>query len=218
MPKRYRLENKIDALNLLDQLDGDLQRVKSRLNIPVKTLQKWSAGEDQLRNQFLGRQDRRFDRLLSDLHLKLLERGLDILDHLTGDALADASATQLAYALNAVVSHAIKLEEIAYQLDQAAATENQNDSIRVEFASDGQTHPRAPRANGNPEPPSPLQNSRLRTPMGQNRTRQNCNSLPRSGAQSPLLVAGAHQTNDGPNLARPQKQPHPPATPENKRN
>ena len=218
MPKRYRLDTKIEALDLLDQLDGDLQRVKSRLNIPVKTLQKWTAAEEQLRTRFLGQQDRRFDRLLSDLHLKLLERALAILDHLDDDTLADASATQLAYALNTEVSHAVRLEEIAYQIDQAAATQNQNDSIRLEFVRHGGDQPRPSWAIGNPSAPRPLQSSGLRTPLGQNRTRQDRNPPPRPAAQSSLLVAGAHQTDDEPNLARPEEQPQTPARCKSKRN
>ena len=74
MPKRYPLNTKIEALDLLDQLNGDLKRVASQLSIPAKTLSKWSAAADRLRHNFTDQQDRRFDQLLSSLHIKLLER------------------------------------------------------------------------------------------------------------------------------------------------
>ena len=170
MPKRYRLDTKIEALNLLDQLDGNLQLVNSRLNIPVKTLQKWSAAQDNLRLQFTDQQDRRFDQLLASLHLKLLERGHAILDHLDDDTLKAATATQLAYALNTIATHAIRLEEIAYQVDQTAAIQNQNQPIRLAFVANSQNQPPPQRPTGNPEPSRPLQNRRLRPPLGQNRT------------------------------------------------
>ena len=49
MPTSYNLDNKIAALNLLDQLDGDFRLVNAQLDIPVKTLKHWRADEKKLR-------------------------------------------------------------------------------------------------------------------------------------------------------------------------
>ena len=58
MPPKYNLDTKIEALNLLDQHDGDFHLVKAQLNIPVKTLRGWRSDQDNLRLQYDDRQYR----------------------------------------------------------------------------------------------------------------------------------------------------------------
>ena len=113
MATRYRRADKINALNLIDSLDGDRTAASAQLNIPAKTLQKWTAAEDELRANFSDYQKRHFDRLLPELHLTMLERAVAVVKHLNDAKLAEASASQLAYTLNILANHIVRLQEIA---------------------------------------------------------------------------------------------------------
>ena len=113
MATRYRLADKINALNLVDSLDGDRTAASAQLSIPAKTLQKWTAAEDELRANFSDYQKRHFDRLLPELHLTMLERAVAVVKHLDDAKLAEASASKLAYTLNILANHIVKLQEIA---------------------------------------------------------------------------------------------------------
>ena len=53
MKRRYTLDAKINALNQLDCLDGDLALASRQLEIPAKTLEKWRAKELDLRRDYL---------------------------------------------------------------------------------------------------------------------------------------------------------------------
>ena len=63
MSRRYHLDSKIDALNQIDQLDGDLAHVSQSLDIPVRTLENWRESEADLRRDYRKRQGRHNDRL-----------------------------------------------------------------------------------------------------------------------------------------------------------
>ena len=145
MPKRYTLSEKITALNLIDQLNGDRRQAADQLNIPRRTLEGWLPIEDQLRNQFTSEQDGQFDRQLRQVHLKLLDRALAILDCLDDSALADASASQLARALNAILSQTVKLQELQNHNDQIPATIPQPTSI--DFGQHAETHTAPPESD-----------------------------------------------------------------------
>ena len=41
MARRYSLQSKIDALNQIEQYDGDVALVSDLLGIPTRTLQSW---------------------------------------------------------------------------------------------------------------------------------------------------------------------------------
>ena len=113
MATRYRLADKIKALNLVDSLDGDRTAASAQLSIPAKTLQKWTAAENELRANFSDYQKRHFDRLLPELHVTMLERAVAVVKHLDDAKLAEASASQLAYTLNILANHIVKLQEFA---------------------------------------------------------------------------------------------------------
>ena len=176
MSTRYPLAQKIKTLNLLDQLNGDRRQAAAQSKIPLGTLENWIKDEDKLRTQFTQQQDQQFDQRLSLLHLKLLDRALAILDHLDDATLADASAGQLANALNTVISHTVKLQELQNQNDQILANRQ---PTNIDFGQHAHTRPAPSQSTDNPAAPRPLQNRRLRTPMGQNPTRQNRHPGPR---------------------------------------
>ena len=79
MPTKYSLDTKIEALNLLDQLDGDFHLVKSRLDIPLKTIRGWRSSEEELRQRFEDRQYRHFANLKLTLLKDMLETSCDIM-------------------------------------------------------------------------------------------------------------------------------------------
>ena len=74
MKRRYTLDAKINALNHIDQNDGDLQGAAKELKISAKTLEKWRAAEESLRAQYRARQTRHLERLQFDLQIKMIER------------------------------------------------------------------------------------------------------------------------------------------------
>ncbi|MCY4071845.1 MAG: hypothetical protein OXG60_11155, partial [Chloroflexi bacterium] len=67
MQAAYTLDTRIEALNLLNRLDGDFQRVKERLKIPLKTLRGWRASEWELRRRFENREYRHFANIKLEL-------------------------------------------------------------------------------------------------------------------------------------------------------
>ena len=52
MPTTHTRNTKIEALNLLNLHDGDFNLVKSRLKIPLNTLRRWPADENNPRLQY----------------------------------------------------------------------------------------------------------------------------------------------------------------------
>ena len=86
---------------------------------PPKPSKKWTAAEDDLRADYSDYQRRRFDRLLPELHLTMLDRAVAVVNCLDDTKLAEASASQLAYVLNILGNHIVKMEEIARANDPA---------------------------------------------------------------------------------------------------
>ena len=79
MPATYTLDMKIEALNLLDQHDGDFRLVTSRLGVPVKTLRGWLADQDKHRRRFEDRLCRRFANIKLELLKDIYETSRDIM-------------------------------------------------------------------------------------------------------------------------------------------
>ena len=75
MSRRYSLKTKINALNEIDEHDGDVARVAEFLEIPARTLQRWLHDEDDLRGRYRKKRNRQRERLTLDLQFEMLERG-----------------------------------------------------------------------------------------------------------------------------------------------
>ena len=164
MKRRYTLDAKINALNQLDCLDGDLALASRQLNIPAKTLEKWRAKELDLRRDYRERSNRRLDRLTFELRLKALDRCAHLLDQMNQKTLEKASLNQLNSAFNTLLNQALRLKEVTEEI------EDQQKTIRFEHLYDGQTQEAPPWARTGDEEPRPLQSRGLRTPLGENGT------------------------------------------------
>ncbi len=197
MTRRYSLSTKINALNEVDEHDGDVARVSEFLEIPTRTLQGWLGVEDDLRRRYRQKQKRQRDRLTLDLQFEMLERGKSILARMDAEALSKAPLNQLATALGSLVNHALKLEEAVEEID-----EGEEQVIRFEYYYDGQVQDAPPWAGASAGSPGALQGGRLRTALGQDRAGQNGASAEFSTGQETRLVAGANNDHGEPGLAR----------------
>lgn len=197
MTRRYSLNTKINALNEVDEHDGDVARVSEFLEIPTRTLQGWRGAEDDLRRRYRQKQKRQRDRLTLDLQLEMLERGQSILARMDAEALSKAPLNQLATALGSLVNHALKLEEAVEEID-----EGEEQVIRHEFYYDGQVQNAPPWAEESDEAPGALQGSGLRSALGQDRAGQNGAIAEFGMGQETRLVAGANGDHGEPGLAR----------------
>lgn len=198
MSRRYSLKTKINALNEIDEHDGDVARVAEFLEIPARTLGRWLRDEDDLRSRFRNKRNRQRERLTIDMQFEMLERGKLILARMDEDRLAKAPLNQLATALGSLVSQALKLEEVIEDIDD----EKEEQVIRWEFVYDGQNHEAPPWAETGDEAPGAVQSGRLREALGQDRAGQNGAAGADSLAEAAGLVAGADRDDGEPGLAR----------------
>jgi len=186
MARRYTLDTKIDALNQLDQHDGDILLTSEKLNIPARTLKRWVKQEDDLRDRYNSKRRRYLSRLKADLQSDMLERGLAIVAKMDDEVLDKAPLNQLASALGALVNHAQKLEEVIDETDEQEENER---VIRFEYYYDGAVQDVPPWTGASEGQPRALQSSGLRETMGQNRTGENSSSGERDRAEETWLVA-----------------------------
>lgn len=199
MKQRYTLESKINALNRIDQNDGDLQSTSRQLNVPAKTLKKWRAIENDLRDKFDQQEAREIARLQARMRLKLLQRADQILEYIDPDTLKIATLNQLHSALNTLLNHAQKLEEEPQEIDQ-------QQTIRFEYLYDDQVHATPPWAEADHEQPRPLQSGRLRPPLGQDRAGHEPHPPQRPGGKETLLVVNPDPSDERSGLARLEEQ------------
>ena len=166
MPKKYNLDQTIEALNLLDQHDGDVFLVKKQLGIPVKTLRGWLKDQEKLRHKFDDRQYRRFANIKQELLNDMLETSRDTMKKIKSGDHPGIAVSQLAYTLTTLLSNAKKLEDNYVYL--APDTQNQSDRPnRMRFVHHHNLPAAPPRTEGNPEQPRPLQSPDLRETLGQ---------------------------------------------------
>ena len=161
MKRRYTLDAKINALNQIDQFDGDLQRAGKLLKIPVKTLEKWRAAEESLRANYRKRQTRQLERMQFDLQIKMVERCHAILAKMDDQTLDQAPLTQLNSALSALLNHVNILQEASTQNEKP-----QNENIHFEHYYENQAQALPPRTSPSHGRPRSLQSRGLRTPLG----------------------------------------------------
>lgn len=165
MARRYTLDTKIDALNQLDQLDGDILLGSETLKIPVGTLRDWLRHEDDLRRSHRDKQERHLSRLKAELQTTMLEKGLDIVARMDDETLDKAPLNQLATALGALVNHALKLEE---DIDDNHEQEEKEHIVRFEYYYEGEVHDAPPWARDRNESSGTFQDSSVRETLGEN--------------------------------------------------
>ncbi len=197
MTRKYSLDTKIDALNQIDRHDGDVALVSDLLEIPERTLRGWQGLEGELRNRHRKRQGRQRDRLAVALQLEMLERGQAILRRMDEETLAKAPLNQLASALGALVSHALKLEEAIEEID-----EQEEKVIRFEYFYDGAVQAAPPWAGASEGFDRSLQSSGLWEALGQDGAGQDDIAAAGAGGEATRLVAGADPADGEPGLAR----------------
>lgn len=201
MPANYSLDRKIEALNLLDQHDGDFHLVKSRLKIPLKTLRGWRADEDALRHKYEDRQYRHFANIKLELLKDMFESCRDIMKRIkTGDH-EGIAVSQLAYTLSTLISHSKQLEEAFEDLapNPQKGTERAN---RIEYVYNDKVQDAPPWTERNPEKPRSLQSVGLREALGQIGIGQNRHSESRPPRTQTLLVDRPQLPDGEPDLAR----------------
>ena len=109
--KHYTLQQKIEALSLIDQLDENVAAAGKKLRISPAALYNWREDEALLRQEFAERQRRLRSRLAAELQLKMLRRGDSLLNQMTDNTLVNAPLNQQANALRALINEALKLNE-----------------------------------------------------------------------------------------------------------
>ena len=198
MEFRNALEAKIDALDTIDQHDGDIAAVSAALRIPERDLRDWLADEARLRRAYGLRRQRQVDRLALDLQYDMLNRAGTILHLLKDDTLTKAPLNQLASAAGSLVSYALKLADAIEEIDEE---EEKEQVIRFEFNSDGQRQDFPHWADSREEALRAIQSGGLRPPLGQDRAGQNGHPGARGLARAADLVAGADEVDGEPGLA-----------------
>ena len=204
MSRRYALKTKINALNEIDEHDGDVARVSEFLEIPARTLSGWLRAEDELRRRYRWRLKRQRERLTLDLQYEMLQRGKSILAQMDAETLSKAPLNQLASALGSLVGQALKLEEVIEDLD-----EPEEEVVRFEFYYDGQVQDAPPWAGARAGRPRAVQGGRLRAALGQDRAGQNGAAAELRPAEETGLVAGANAHDGEPSLARSENERRP---------
>lgn len=184
MARRYTLDTKIDALNQLDQLDGDILLGSETLKIPVGTLRHWLRDEDDLRRSHSDKQERHLSRLKAELQTNMLEKGLDIVARMDDETLDKAPLNQLATALGALVNHALKLEE-----DIDDNHEQDEKIVRFQFVSGDRITRTPPWTVESTRESSTAQDSSVRETMGQNGTGKNNHAHRDAVSRDAWLVA-----------------------------
>ena len=187
MARRYTLDTKIHALNLIDQQDGDVLFASDELMIPTRTLHDWRKLEIDLRQAYREKLQRQFLRLKEDLQVKLLERVLQIVEQMDDETLETAPLNQLTTTLNTLVNHALKLEEANEDKD-----EEQEKVFRIEYVYDGSVHKTPPWATRRVGEPITFQHRRVRKTVGENGTGENHRSGEFSKLRNADLVAGSN--------------------------
>ena len=205
MSASYTLDTKIAALNLLTQFDDDFNRVKAKLEIPLKTLRGWHADETQLRHKYEDRQYRYISNIKLHLLVDMVEFARDIMTKLKSGDREDGSLSQLTYTLGTLLTHAGKLEQNFEYLpqDPGDAPEPPN---RIEYIYDGGFHDLPPWENAIVEESLPPQNIGLRAALEQ----FGISSRPEPESSPPeaqaLLFGDPQPPDSPPDPARPAKQ------------
>lgn len=196
MAKHYILETKIKALDEIDRLEGDVGTASTNVKVPTRTLHNWLREENDLRRQFQMQRQRQTRQMVKELQFGMLSRGQEILACMNVEALEKAPLNQLATALGALVSNALKLEEAMDEID-----DQEEKVIRFEHFYDGSLHEAPPWAGASEGFDRSLQGSGVWEALGQDRAGQADHSGD-GASEETLLVAGADASDGEPGLAR----------------
>lgn len=195
-PQSYHLDKKIDALNTIDEHDGNVRSASEALGVAYHNLKRWRREESRLRQLHNQRLARRRDRLYLKLQMDMLERGEAVLKRMNTEAVNKAPLNQLATALGSLISHALKLADVIEEIH-----DEREQVIRFEFDYDGETHSSPPWPEHGDGEALAFQRDRLRTALGQDHARQNGAALDGASSAQTGLVVGADICDGGPGLA-----------------
>ena len=197
MARRYHLDKKIEALNFIDENDGDVGAASVVLEIPDRTLRGWQQEEDELRRAYDKRQRVRHERMIAEIYTRMLERGQAILARMDESRLEKAPLNQLATALNSLVNNALKLEE-----EMEAIHEPTEKVVRFEHFYDGSLHETPPWAGASEGFDRTLQDTGVWEALGQDPPGRGNHAVNGAKADETLLVAGADANDDDAGMAR----------------
>lgn len=198
MARYYRLETKIHALNELIEYRDDLAAASEALDIPLRTLREWRRIEDELRRRHRREESQRLKRIKVDLLTKMLERGQELLARMDAETAANASLSQLASALNVLVSHALKIEETIGEVDE----QQQEKVVRFEYYYDDEVQDAPPWAGASEGNPRAVQGGLLRETVGQDGIGEVYAAGEGDDGWDSRLVAGADAADGEPSVAR----------------
>ena len=205
MQASYTLDTKIEALNLLDQHDGDFRRVRPLLEIPLKTLRGWRVDQDKLRRRYEDRQYRHFANLKLELLKDMFETSRDIMKKIKSGEHEGSAVSQLAYALSTLLNQANQLEDSFEDLPPDPQNK-EGEPNRIRYAYDDNPQHDPPEAVELPQQPRPPQSVGVRAAL--ERIGIGTNQHPESpppGAQM-LLIDRLHLQNSAINSARSGKK------------
>ena len=164
MQASYTLDTKIEALNLLDLHDGDFQRVRSLLEIPLKTLRGWRVDQDKLRHRYEDRQYRHFANIKLELLKDMFETSRDIMKKIKSGDHEGSAVSKLAYALSTLLNQANQLEESFEDLPPNPQTEAEALN-RIGYAYDDNPQHDLPNSAADPQQPRPPQSLGIRAAL-----------------------------------------------------
>lgn len=198
MPRQYSLKEKVDALNAIDDCDGNVRLTAKNLEIPYETLKSWRGQSGDLRKQYRKKLFGQFEALKVELHVQMLARGLKIVEAMSAETIQNAPLSQLGTALNTLVNYALKLEEAIVEDDEQ---EDNEKVIRIEYLYNGELHRTPPWAENGDEQPNAVQDYRVWEKMGKNRVGQDPSDREGTQQQRAWLVAGADLSDGEPSVA-----------------
>ncbi len=162
----YTLDQKIEALNLLDLHDDDCFIVKQKLGIPVTTLRGWRADETAFRRRYDERQYRHFANLRHELLKDMLETARGIMKRIKRGEHEGEPDSKSVYTLDTLLRNAKDLEERYVHLASDAGGSGPEVN-RIRYVHDHHLQAAAPRPAGDPEASRALQGAGLRPALGQ---------------------------------------------------
>lgn len=205
MPGNYDLDTKIEALDLLHRHDGDFQQVKSRLNIPIKTLAGWHMEEDKLRLMYEKRQLQQLADIRRELYESVCVFYLDITKKIMSGEHHGNTFREYKNSLSALLDRSLLLEKSfkGPGPNPQMKTEQLNQITNV---YDNHLQTASLRTVENPEEPKPLKRSSQWQAPGEIEI-GSVRHLESGTPETPTLPAGSRfQSDEKPELPRSGKR------------
>lgn len=186
---RYRLSDKMRALDLLDDCDGDTAQASARSGIPADRLRRWARDSAVIRRQAAERQRATEARLMSQARLEIARKTLQLLGALSDAQLAKAPLHQLVGALGALIDRYLKLA-------QQSPDDPTEKVIRIEYQHpDGKIYPYPYWARHHPDIARAFQSGGVWPPLWQDRSGEA--DADRAGAPRQANVVASADLPDG---------------------